>query len=135
MQADIKTICKKISKEKNIEYDLLKAVGDTVFKEIKEVLNNPPNLIIGVKGLGRWYLRKQQMERKIEYLEDYYKYSSNIIPLPVGKYWENKELKDKLESLLPTYEEYLKQKQQVKDLRFELGYNKIIEIEEDDEED
>jgi|694.fasta_scaffold00342_17 hypothetical protein len=134
MQADIKTICKKLSKEKNIDYNLLKAVGDTVFKETKKVLNNPPNLIINLKGLGRWYLRKQQMERKIEYLEDYYKYESGVLPEPLGKYWENKEVKEKLEALLPVYEKYLNRKQEVRDLRVELGFTKIIEL-TDDEED
>lgn len=109
MQADIKTIAKKLSKEKKMDYDLLKAVGDTVFKYTGEVLKNPPNLIINLKGVGKWYLRKQQMERKIEYLEDYYKYSTGVLPEPLGKYWENKELKEKLESLLPVYEKYLKQ--------------------------
>ena len=133
MQADIKSICKKLSKEKGIDYDLLKAVGDTVFKYTGDVLKNPPNLIIYLKGIGRWYLRKQQMERKIEYLEDYYKYSTGILPEPLGKYWENKELKEKLESLLPVYQTYLSEKQQLRDLRKQLGFIKEVEVE--DEED
>ena len=133
MQADIKTICKKLSKEKNLDYDLLKAVGDTVFKHTGEVLKNPPNLIINLRGIGRWYLRKQQMERKIEYLEDYYKYSTGVLPEPIGKYWENKELKEKLESLLPKYQEYLEGKKKNLELRRELGLIREIEIE--DEED
>ena len=133
MQADIKTIAKKLSKEKKMDYDLIKAVGDTVFKYTGEVLKNPPNLIINLKGVGKWYLRKQQMERKIEYLEDYYKYSTGVLPEPLGKYWENKELKEKLESLLPIYEEYLKEKKEMLELRRRLGFIKEIEIE--DEED
>lgn len=133
MQADIKTVSKKLSKEKGIDYDLLKAIGDTVFKYTGEVLKNPPNLIINLKGFGKWYLRKQQMERKIEYLEDYYKYSTGVLPEPLGKYWENKELKEKLENLLPVYEQYLKEKKDMFELRRKLGY--IREVEIDDEED
>lgn len=133
MQADIKTIAKKLSKETEYSYDLLKAVGDTVFKYTGEVLKNPPNLIVNLRGIGKWYLRKQQMERKIEYLEDYYKYSSGVLPDPLGKYWENKELKGNLESLLPVYEDYLFKKDQLRKLRKELGY--IREIEIDDEKD
>ena len=132
MQADIKTIAKKLSKEKKMDYDLLKAVGDTVFKYTGEVLKNPPNLIINLKGVGKWYLRKQQMERKIEYLEDYYKYSTGVLPEPLGKYWENKELKEKLESLLPIYEKYLKEKKEMFELRRSLGFIKEVEIDEED---
>lgn len=132
MQADIKTIAKKLSKEKKMDYDLLKAVGDTVFKYTGEVLKNPPNLIINLKGVGKWYLRKQQMERKIEYLEDYYKYSTGVLPEPLGKYWENKELKEKLESLLPIYEKYLKEKKEMFELRRQLGFIKEVEIDEED---
>lgn len=132
MQADIKTITKKLSKEKGIDYDLLKAVGDTVFKYTGEVLKNPPNLIIYLKGIGKWYLRKQQMERKIEYLEDYYKYSTGVLPDPLGKYWENKELKEKLESLLPIYNNYLEEKKQMFELRRSLGFIKEIEIEDEE---
>lgn len=132
MQADIKTIAKKLSKEKGIDYDLLKAVGDTVFKYTGEVLKKPPNLIINLKGIGKWYLRKQQMERKIEYLEDYYKYSTGVLPEPLGKYWENKELKEKLESLLPVYENYLKDKKEMVELRRSLGFIREIEIDEED---
>lgn len=132
MQADIKTIAKKLSKEKKMDYDLLKAVGDTVFKYTGEILKNPPNLIINLKGVGKWYLRKQQMERKIEYLEDYYKYSTGVLPEPLGKYWENKELKEKLESLLPVYEKYLKEKKSMFELRRQLGFIKEVEIDEED---
>lgn len=132
MQADIKTIAKKLSKEKKMSYDLIKAVGDTVFKYTGEILKNPPNLIINLKGVGKWYLRKQQMERKIEYLEDYYKYSTGVLPEPLGKYWENKELKEKLESLLPIYEKYLKEKKEMFELRRQLGFIKEVEIDEED---
>ena len=110
----------------------MQAVGDTVFKYTGEVLKNPPNLIINLKGVGKWYLRKQQMERKIEYLEDYYKYSTGVLPEPLGKYWENKELKEKLESLLPIYEKYLKEKKEMFELRRQLGFIKEVEIDEED---
>lgn len=132
MQADIKSICKKISEDKDISYDLIKAVGDSFFKYTGNILKNPPNLIINLKGIGKWYLRKQQMERKIEYLEDFYKFSENIYSEDFGKYIENKELKEKLESLLPLYEQYLKEKKEMFELRRSLGFIREIEIDEED---
>lgn len=128
MQAELKHIYSKLSKEKNISEDLLKAIGSSVFRETLDTIKNPPNLILKLKGIGRWFLRNGQMQRKIEYLEDYYKYSSGVLPEPLGKYWENKELKEKLESLLVVYQEYLNEKNALRQKRRELGY--ITEVED-----
>lgn len=133
MQADLNKICNKISKEKDIDLDLLKAISNSVFKELASVQKNPPNLILNLKGIGRWFLRKQQMERKIEYLEEYYKYSTGEIPVPIGKYWENKELKESLERLLLIYDDYLLEKKEIRDMRLREGYSKIVEINEEED--
>jgi hypothetical protein len=128
MQIELKNIYKNLSKNTNISEDLLSAIGSSVFRETLDTIKSPPNLILRLKGVGRWFLRKQQMERKIEYLEEYYKYSTGEIPDPIGKYWENKELKDKLESLLLVYDNYIIEKKVLRDKRKELGF--ITEIDD-----
>lgn len=138
MQSELKHIYSKVSKEKNISEDLLKAIGSSVFRETLENIENPKNILLKLKGIGRWYLRNTQMTRKIEYLDDYYKYDSGILPEPIGKYWTNKELKEKLQKLLIIYNEYLAEKKIVRDKRKELGFikeiNDIKELIPDEEE-
>lgn len=135
MQSNIKTICKSLAKDKNLNEDLLKAVASSVFKELHDVQNLPPNLIIKLKGVGSWFLRKQQMERKIAFLEEEYKYSTEPPPTEmVGKYWENKAIKELLEKRLEDYKTYLEQKSNMRQRRVDEGFTMIVEL-EDNEED
>lgn len=136
MQANIKSIIKDVAKKENMDADLLQAVASTVFKELRLNQEKPKSLIIKLKGIGSWFLRKQQMERKLAFLEEYYHYSEHNTPddksEKTAKYWENKEIKEVLEERLKDYDRYLSGKNEVKRQRLEGGFTKLVDLEDDE---
>lgn len=71
MQADSNYIYNKVSTEKGIDLEFLTTVGDFMQKEVANNLRNPDNLIIKVKGLGAWHLRKMRLESSFKHLSEF----------------------------------------------------------------
>lgn len=109
MQNKLSDINKKVALKHELDEELLNSISNTVFKEFSYKLNNPKNLIIYIKGLGKFYARKKKTEdgvRKTKYVLDNPKGFINIDTL-------NHNL-NSMEFLLNTYEEFLEYKNQFK---------------------
>lgn len=48
---------------------LYKALGNFIFRETYELMKEPPSLIIKLKNVGNWYLRRQRMQIKSAIME------------------------------------------------------------------
>lgn len=58
-------ICNRIAAVENKEYDLIKAVNDTIFKKLKEAVLEADKIIIKLPEFGTWYYRKVKLEARI----------------------------------------------------------------------
>lgn len=107
----------KLTSERTGKSELVyKDLGNYIFKEVHSCLNRPRSLIIKLKGVGFWYLRKKRMETILKhYPVDYEKnredFSSDIDFL---KHEDKKEIHDLFKERLVDYEKYLKIRRKIK---------------------
>lgn len=69
MQLEGKHIYKLVHQKNDIPEDLVKSIGDCIFKNLNKLQSNPPNLIINIEGLGRRYLRRAKIEDRLRLME------------------------------------------------------------------
>ena len=62
MQTDYKQIYQELAQKTGKSEQMYKDIGSFIFKETSRMMNNPSSLIIKLKGIGRWHLRKKRME-------------------------------------------------------------------------
>lgn len=134
MQSDIKQITKITSKRTNIEENLYLSVANFVFSELHSIMRRPPSLIIKLKGIGYWFLRKARMQKIVDEnppdfdkKEEDFKYFLEHIANE-----NRKEVYAIFLERLKDYEKYLEKKGKI---RIERNKTQtLIEINEDQEE-
>lgn len=122
MQGDYKQIYKQLSVETGKPEQLYKDIGNYIFQETYNMLRKPTNLIVKLKGVGSWHLRKRRMEivvkdypdRTIERQRE--EFDSDEAYL---KYRQKKEQYDTFVERLKDYEKYLSIKKEIRTLRNE----------------
>lgn len=62
MQSEMKHIYKMTADRTGEDEQTYKDIGNTVFAHLNGLLRRPPSLIMKLKGVGSWYLRKKRME-------------------------------------------------------------------------
>jgi len=62
MQTNHLDVYKKVAEETGKDEQLLKDIGSFIFKETSQILKDPTCLIVKLKGIGSWHLRKKRME-------------------------------------------------------------------------
>jgi hypothetical protein len=62
MQSNHLDIYKMVAEEKGTNEQVYKDIGSFIFKEAALLIKNPKSLIIKLKGIGSWHLRKKRME-------------------------------------------------------------------------
>lgn len=99
----------------------VKFVGDIVFNAINKNLNHPEAIILKIKNIGKFYMRKNKLDSEIGYLEG----------LSERDEKQNKKLAI-LKERLVDYNEYLEEKKKIKKIRHE--HQSIVEppIQEED---
>lgn len=74
MQSDKNEIYKITAERTGELAELYKNVGDFIFKALADQMRRPQSIIIKLKGLGYWYLRKSRMDavadQRIPYKHD-----------------------------------------------------------------
>lgn len=120
MQSDYRQIYKELSEEKGKPEQLYKDLGNFIFQQTYNMLRNPDSLIIKLKGLGNWHLRKKRMEiivneysdRGVEKTRENFDSDSSY-----SEYLEKKKQYDIFVERLKDYDEYLKMKKDVREQR------------------
>ena len=120
MQSDYRQIYKELADEKKISEQLYKDLGNFIFQETYNMLRSPTSLIIKLKGIGNWHLRKKRMEIIVnEYPErglvkTREQFDSD---LSFQEYVDKKRQYDIFVERLQEYDEYLKMKKDVREER------------------
>jgi hypothetical protein len=122
MQSDDKSIYDLTSKRTGKPTQLYKDVGTFVFSSLYEKLRKPKSLIIKLKGVGTWYLRKKRMETLMSYYpEDYDKKEVDVeimSPLSILNYENKREMFLLFKERLAEYERYITLRNEIRQERF-----------------
>ena len=116
MQSDYKEIYKLTAKRTSKNEVLYKDIGNFVFTELYNMLRKPNSLIIKLKGIGFWFLRRKRLAGVIKlYPADYEKkqedFSSEYGFL---KNENKKEIHALFMERLKDYEEYAEEKRKIR---------------------
>lgn len=118
MQSNHLDIYKMVAADTGKSEEMYKDIGSFIFKETARMLREPSSLILKLKGVGSWHLRKKRLEVFIseftEPIHDQWTSQQTI------KDWEEKRKRYKnfLERL-KEYDRYLEIKKEVRSKRNE----------------
>ena len=122
MQSDDKSIYDLTSNRTGKPTQLYKDVGTFVFSSLYEKLRKPKSLIIKLKGVGTWYLRKKRMETLMSYYpEDYDKKEVDVeimSPLSILNYENKREMFLLFKDRLAEYDRYITLRNEIRQERF-----------------
>lgn len=97
----------------------VKFVGDIVFNAINKNINEPEAIILKIKNIGKFYMRKNKLDGEIGYIKT----------LLEKEDLENREKYSKrlliLQKRQEEYDEYLEEKKKIKKIRHE--HQSIVE--------
>lgn len=117
MQSTSKEIYKITAARTGRDEQLYKDIGNFIQKETVKHLKRPKTLIIKLKGIGFWFLRKTRMEKALSFFPKEYE-DEGFVEFEASRPFlnvENKrEIYNVLKNRLKDYERYLEVKQQVK---------------------
>ena len=116
MQSDYKEIYKITSKRTGKDELLYKDIGNFVFTELYSMFRKPNSLIIKLKGIGSWFLRRKRLQGVIDmYPADYEKKQEDFhSEFSFLKNENKKELHTIFKARLKEYDEYIELKQEVR---------------------
>lgn len=119
MQLESKDFYKLVTEKHGIPFDLVKSIGDCVFRELSDLQKDPPNLILNVRKLGRRFARKKKVyERLSKATLDHRDFLNGSQRFPRDKADIDQEIRV-LTRLQTWYESYLEEKTRKKTLRRE----------------
>lgn len=106
----------ELYEEVNVKNDIplhkVKFVGDVVFNSINKNLKEPDAIILKIKGIGKFFIRKTKLDKYIDILNNRYIFAITE---------EDRELINKkilrLQERQIDYKSYLEEKQRIKKLR------------------
>jgi hypothetical protein len=118
MQSNHHDIYRMVAEKTGKSEEMYKDIGSMIFKETAEMLQEPTCLILKLKGIGSWHLRKKRMEIFVgEFTEPTHDEYTSAQTL---KEWEQKRQRyANFIERLKEYDKYLKIKQEVRRKRNE----------------
>ncbi len=119
MQSDPKQIYELTSKKTGKSEQLYKDIGSFVFSELGKTLKNPKSLIIKLKGVGFFHLRKKATEDRLQRYVNFEKKGFKA-------HEDELALNRLLQERLLEYDEYLDLKKQTKAKRYMLQVNESL---------
>ena len=120
MQSNHNDIYKLTALRTGKDEQMYKDVGNAVFAELYKNLRRPKSLIIKLKGVGTWYLRKKRMEIILQNPPKECKITGDdyFSKLTLLEYENKKEIYNIFKDRMIEYEEYIKLKDIIKKERF-----------------
>ncbi len=121
MQSNTSEIYKLTSKRTGKSEQSYKDIGNFIFSELYKEQKRPSKLIIKLKGLGSFFLRKKRVQEIMncypkEFSRTKEDFSSERQFL---KYENKKEIHEIFTERLKDYEEYLQERNQIRKKRYE----------------
>lgn len=120
MQSDNNQIYKLTAQRTGKAEQVYKDIGNYVFGEVYNNLRKPTKLIIKLKGVGKWTLRRKRMQAiidlyPVEYGKSPEEFSSERV---FFKNEDKKEIYDIFIQRLNDYEEYIKLRDEIRKERY-----------------
>lgn len=121
MQTNPQDLFKMVSQDTGKSEQMYKDLGSFVFREASKMLKKPTSLIIKLKGVGSWHLRKRRMEIRVQEWSDKAvkprEYFSEEVFYNI--YLDRLALCEIFKERLKDYEKYLEIKKKVREKRYE----------------
>lgn len=124
MQSDNKQLYKLTSERTGKSETMYKDLGNFVFAETYILQRNPKSLILKLKGVGSWHLRKKRMEIVVSEFTEFEEKTVEQFDTIYG-YESYKERRDRYHIFvdrLKEYEDYLSLKREIRAKRNETQY-------------
>lgn len=120
MQSDYKEIYRLTALRTGKSEELYKEVGNHVFSNLYSFLRRPSALILKLKGVGSWYLRRKRMQIIVdEFPPDFTKTVEDFTSqLSLFKYENKKEIYEIFVQRLKEYEEYILLRDEIREKRY-----------------
>lgn len=106
-------ICVDAATKNKVEYDLLKSINDTVFKEVVSWSRNPDSLRLELKKLGTWYFKKAKTINKLDFVNRVLR--NGVRPEDEEKYLN--KIKN-YRFILSEYDKYTQERQEIKHIKY-----------------
>lgn len=124
MQTDNKELYRLAALKTGKSEETYKEIGNLVFSELSKKMKNPESLILKVKGVGSWHLRRSRIEYFVE----------NYIPkdegAPILLRDENrKEIFEAFKKRIEDYKKFIELRNEIRTIRY--ARQKLIETSED----
>jgi hypothetical protein len=121
MQSNPGEIYNLTSKRTGKSEQTYKDIGNFIFSELYKEQRRPSKLIIKIKGLGSFFLRRKRVKEILSYYPDGFSrtkedFSSERQFL---KYENKREIYEIFTERLKEYEEYIKERNQIREIRYE----------------
>ena len=131
MQTRINTIYERASEKNDLDYDLVKNIGDSIFMEWQKAMKDPPSVVIKVRGFGYFFLRKRVMQQEMEKIEG--RFDGSKTPYPIESLESRWNFLNKLKLRWEEYKTYLESKDKIRKERA-IQKSKIIKTKEEDDD-
>ena len=118
MQSDPKEIYKLTAERTGKSEQTYKDIGSAVFQALAQGMKRPKTLILKLKGVGQWYLRKKRMEIMINIFPPNYERVS-VNAQETLKLENRREIYEIFIERMKEYEEYLQIKREIRKKRNE----------------
>lgn len=118
MQSEMKHVYKTLSEETGKNEELYKDIGSFVFKEMSKMLKEPSSLILKLKGVGTWHLRKSRLEIFVgEFTEP--THDEYTCQQTLDEWVEKRKRYNNFVQRLKEYDKYLEVKKEIREKRHE----------------
>ena len=117
MQSDSKQIYKITAARTGKSEQLYKDIGNFVQKSVIDNIKKPKTLIITLKGIGYWFLRKHRIDRMLSYYPPYYELEGHtdfISERAFLNFVNKKEMYDIFKARQKDYEKYIHLREETK---------------------
>lgn len=123
MQSDHNQIYKLTAEANQKPEELYKLLGNFVFSALYKKLRRPKKLIIKLKGIGSWYLRKKRIEELVNlYPPKFKEFSENpgkFEKLDMFEYENKVEIYNILKERIKDYQDYITERNLIRKKRYE----------------
>lgn len=122
MQTNHLDIYKMLAEETGKSEQTYNDIGSFIFKETARLLKNPNSLILKLKGIGSWHLRKKRMEIVVNEWTDRAKVKTRedfTSDVSYNIYKEKHQQYLNFQEMLKEYDKYMTLKQEIRKKRNE----------------
>lgn len=121
MQSNPNELYKLTSQRTGKSEQAYKDIGNFIFSELYKEQKRPSKLIIKIKGLGSFFLRRKRVKEILSYYPDGFSRTKEDFTSERQflKYENKREIYELFTERLKDYEEYLEERNQIRKQRYE----------------